>query len=342
MRGTPVICAMALLGLGPVTAVAAPPATLRVGVTPGAAVAPGEWATGTVRVTNRAGVPRRGVVVTVRTTPGAVVQINVRPGKWASRVVIRSVRARGSATRRVRVRTSDAAARVTVSVAAAGVARRAATATQAPLPPRLEGRVFWHKVLTGHDDGLYFAAPGLAYRGLLDDGAFPTCAGVTAVDRGDGCVAASYTPSTGSVTVDGVQGTVDLKAHTMTLDGDTYLEAAPQPAGATFDADVFTARMTGLCPLYCNYYTGYLRLYPNGRFQKASVHSWTGSVSDGTVLPPNQQGAYAVLPGSLVRFTYDDGSVVTETLGVFHSKAGVPDPREGLLIGGEGYFVKSS
>ena len=242
----------------------------------------------------------------------------------------------------MRVRTTDAAARLTVSVSAAGVARRTVTAAQTPLPPRLEGRVFWHKVLTGYDESLYFAAPGFAYRGLLDDGAFPACAAVTATGAGDGCVAASYTPATGAVSVDGVAGTVDLKAHTLTLDGDKYLEAAPQAAGAAFDVDLFTARMTGLCPLYCNYYTGYLRLYPNGRFQKASVHSWTGSVSDGTVLPPDKQGVYAVLPGSLIRFTYDDGTVVTQTLGVFHSAAGVPDPKEGLLIGGEGWFVKSS
>jgi hypothetical protein len=206
--------------------------------------------------------------------------------------------------------------------------------TPPPAPNTLAGRSFWTSQYTinGIDQyPLYFTDDHFAYTGAPKD-AWPTCAAASA-----DCHPYSYVAATNQLVIDGVPAT--LAGHALTLDGRDYLEVARPPAGARWDTKVTYSNSSGICPLYCNYYTEDLTFLPDGTFVRGAVASGSGPVIDYSAVPANRRGTYEVRADGTLLLAYADGTQRIDTVAQYVAADGsLRAPGDGLILDGDGYF----
>lgn len=201
-------------------------------------------------------------------------------------------------------------------------------------PNTLAGRYFWGSRYTISgivQNTLYFTGPDLVYVAATES-AWPTC-----VAASETCRPYVYDAATNQLTIDGKPAT--LAGRKLSLDGDNYLELGVPAAGARWDTRVTYANSSGLCPLYCSYYTENLTFLPDGTFIRDAVSSGTGPVVDWASVPPDSKGSYEVGADHLLRLAFADGKQRVETVGLYLNDDGsLQAAGEGLVLGGDGYF----
>jgi len=217
--------------------------------------------------------------------------------------------------------------------------------TSAPEPNSLAGRYFWGSQYTLNgiqQHTLYFTGPNLVYTSDLE-GAFPVCAAVT-----EQCRPYSYDAKTKALTIDGKQAKLEGDKLTVDdddpadgeIDGQTHFELGVPTPGARWDVVLTYSNSSGLCPLYCNYYTEHLTFRPDGTFIRSSVASGSGPVVDYAVVPDDSKGTYEVRADRKLRLAFADGKERIETLGIFPANDGSypANPTSGVVLDGDGYF----
>jgi hypothetical protein len=285
---------------------------------------------------------RKGVKVTVTGAKRGTLRRGLKPVKAgkATRVGLRVRRTRtgpktGQLTLRV-LRQGKTVAKGRLSFGAPPVVKP----TPPPAPPpaanpnTLAGRYFWGSLYTLNgieQHTLYFTGPDLVFTGATDNG-WPSCAAAT-----ETCRPYSFNAATGQLTIDGKPAT--LQGRQLTLDGNSYGELGFPPAGSRWDTRVTYSNSSGLCPMYCNYYTENLTFRPDGTFIRDAVSSGTGPVVDWAAIPPGSKGTYEVRPDRLLRLVFADGTERMETVGLYVDDAGALKPvGDGLVLAGDGYF----
>ncbi|WP_320669434.1 hypothetical protein [Patulibacter defluvii] len=201
-------------------------------------------------------------------------------------------------------------------------------------PNSLEGRYFWgsrYTVSGIQQNTLYFTGPNLVF--VADtESAWPTCTAVS-----ETCKPYSYDAAKKQLTIDGKPAT--LTGRKLELDGDNYLEFGYPAAGARWDTKVTYSNSSGICPLYCSYYTENLTFLPDGRFVRDAVASGTGPVVDWASVPPDSKGTYEVRADHTLRLAFEDGKERIETVGLYLNDDGTLQAAgEGMVLGGDGYF----
>ena len=201
-------------------------------------------------------------------------------------------------------------------------------------PDTLAGRYFWgsNYTLNGiRQNTLFFTGKELVYTEATES-AWPSCAAPS-----ETCKAYSYAAAANQLTIDGQPAT--LEGRKLTLDGDTYWEWGFPPAGSRWDTRVTYSNSSGVCPLYCNYYTENLTFRPDGTFMRDAVSSGTGPIVDWASVPPDSKGTYEVRADHTLRLAYEDGRERIETVALYMNDDGtLQAPGEGVLLGGDGYF----
>lgn len=289
---------------------------------------------------------QRGLTVSVRAAKGVSIRLaGAGKGRLSRKLkpLAAGDRARiGVSLRRTAKGPKQGRLRVTVSRKGKAVAtgrlafgaKGAGAPTPAPPPNSLAGRYFWGSTYTLNgirQRTLYFTGPDLVYTAATGS-AWPTCTAVT-----DDCRPYAYDGATGALTIDGLPAT--LEGRKLTVDGDTYREWGFPPAGARWDAKVTHSNSSGICPLYCSYYTENLTFLSDGTFVRDAVSSGSSPVVDWASVPPDSKGTYEVRADRTLRLAYADGTERIETVAVYLDDAGNPEPPgEGLLLGGDGYF----
>jgi hypothetical protein len=206
--------------------------------------------------------------------------------------------------------------------------------TTAPEPTTLAGRYFWGSRYTLNgivQNTLYFTGKDLVW---VDDveGTFPTCTAVS-----EQCKPYAYDPKSKALTIDGKPAT--LEGRGIEWDGDRYREWGVPPAGTRWDTTVTYSNSSGICPLYCSYFTEHLTFRPDGTFARDAVASGSGPVVDWASVPPNRRGTYEVRADGTLRLAFADGSERVETVAQYRNDDGSLQPAgEGLLLNGDGYF----
>jgi hypothetical protein len=240
----------------------------------------------------------------------------------------------GSATVKVRRRGK------TVATGRIAFGPPAATAPTTPTPPpvnrnTLAGRTFWGSKYTLNGIEQYtlsFTGDTLVYTGDLA-GAWPTCTAVA-----DTCKAYAYDAATNGLTIDGQPAT--LTGQTLTLDGQTYRELGAPTPGGRWDTVLTYSNSSGICPLYCNYYTEYLTFRPDGTFIRSAVSSGSGPVVDYAVVPADSKGTYEIRADRTLALSFADGKQRVETLGIYPADDGSypANPSAGIVLDSDGYF----
>lgn len=261
----------------------------------------------------------------------------LRPGRSARVAVKVSRTARGPRAAQLAVkvrrgRKTLASARISFG------ARPGGPGGTTPAPPAnpntLEGRYFWGSryTLNGiQQNTLWFTGPNLVWVEETG-GAWPTCAAVS-----EQCKSYGYDAATNALTIDGKPAT--LTGRALELDGDSYREWGSPPAGTRWDTYVTYSNSSGICPLYCSYYTENLAFRPDGTFIRDAVSSGTGPIIDWGVVPPDSKGTYEVRADRTLRLAYADGRERIETVANYLTDDGRLQPvGDGLLLGGDGYF----
>lgn len=201
-------------------------------------------------------------------------------------------------------------------------------------PNSLAGRYFWGSRYTISgivQNTLYFTGPDLVYVAATE-GAWPTCAAANEV-----CRPYVYDAASKQLTIDGKPAT--LEGRKLGLDGDSYLELGVPAPGARWDTRVTYANSSGLCPLYCSYYTENLTFLADGTFIRDAVSSGTGPVVDWASVPPDSKGSYEVGADHLLRLAFADGKQRVETVGLYLNEDGTLQAAgAGIVLGGDGYF----
>lgn len=152
------------------------------------------------------------------------------------------------------------------------------------------------------------------------------------------------TPITKALSSKGQRSTIDGKPATLEgrgieWDGDRYREWGVPPAGTRWDTTVTYSNSSGICPLYCSYFTEHLTFRPDGTFARDAVASGSGPVVDWASVPPNRRGTYEVRADGTLRLAFADGSERVETVAQYRNDDGSLQPAgEGLLLNGDGYF----
>jgi hypothetical protein len=267
---------------------------------------------------------------TLRRRAGVTLRLRVTPGS----------KARTSSTVRIAVRRGGkVAARVSAVV-------RVKTTT-GPDPQvagnPFVGRLFWRSSFIGtttYVEGLYFPGPGFAYRGM-PKGGLPACTAVTAVGDDDGCVPSTFDPASGALTVNAVPA-VPSGPHGLQVGEDSYSEAAIPPAGTLWDLTLQYINAYGICPLSCTTVNIGLKMTAAGAFARSAAISGSTTDTDFAALPPDQHGTYAITDGGRITFTYADGKVETQTIGILFNQAGAADPSYGILLDDSVFFGPSS
>ena len=213
--------------------------------------------------------------------------------------------------------------------------RFGATAPSRPADPNsLEGRYFWGSeyTLNGIEQRtLYFTGPALVFTAATES-AWPGCAVAS-----DTCKPYAYDAATQQLTIDGKPAT--LEGRKLTLDGNPYFELGFPPAGTRWDTRLTYSNSSGICPLYCNYYTENLTVMPDGNFIRDAVASGSGPIVDWAAVPPDSKGAYEIRADHTLRLAYADGTERIATVGLFLNDDGsLKAPGEGVILGGDGYF----
>ncbi|MDO8212616.1 hypothetical protein [Conexibacter sp. CPCC 206217] len=207
-----------------------------------------------------------------------------------------------------------------------------------PAPPvnpnSLAGRYFWGSQYTINgiqQFTLYFTGPDLVFTAATES-ALPTCAAVS-----DTCKPYSYDARTNQLTIDGKPAT--LTGRRLEFDSDNYGEFGFPPAGARWDTTVTYSNSSGLCPLYCSYYTENLTFLPDGTFVRDAVSSGSGPIVDWAAVPPDSKGTYEIRADHTLRLAYADGRERIETVANYLNDDGsLKAAGEGILLGGDGYF----
>ncbi|HST40115.1 MAG TPA: hypothetical protein VLK58_11425 [Conexibacter sp.] len=255
----------------------------------------------------------------------------------AARVAVSLRRtSRGPRTGRLAIKVTRGGRTVASARLAFGAGDRTRPTPAPPQPPpnSLAGRYFWgsHYTLNGIEQNtLWFTGPDLVYTEATES-AWPTCTAVS-----DVCKPYSYDASTNQLTIDGKPAT--LEGRKLSLDGDTYFEWGFPPAGARFETLVTYSNSSGICPLYCSYYTEELTFVADGTFVRGAVASGTGPVVDWASVPADRKGTYEVRADRTLRLAFADGRERIETVALYLNDDGTLRPAgEGLLLGGDGYF----
>ena len=341
-----VLCAAAALAVPASAAAADRPVRVTVKPLDGTLTARARVAT--VVVANRGRAPVRRLAVTVARARGVRVTVAGARGGRLTRSLGRlgagrSVRV---AVRVARTRNGPQSVSLPVTVTRAGkriatarlIVKRAAATPTPPTPPSnpntLEGRLFWGSrfALNGIQQfSLWFTSASLVF---VDDprGAVPTCSAPS-----DACKPYSYDGRTGALTIDGKPATLD--GRTLEAESERYFEWGFPPAGARWDAVMTYSNSSGICPLYCSYFTEHLTFRPDGTFIRSSVASGSGPVVDWGVVPPDSKGSYEVRADRTLRLAFADGRERVETVALQLDDAGRLRPvTDGLLLNGDGYF----
>lgn len=214
--------------------------------------------------------------------------------------------------------------------------RPTAAPIPAPLPAKtLAGRHFWGSKYTlngTRQHTLLFTGPNLVFVGE-PEGAWPSCTAVS-----EDCKPYTFDPASGAVTIDGQPAT--LAGNKLTLDGQTHWELGQPKAGARWDLVLTYANSSGICPLYCNYYTEHLTFRPDGTFIRSSVASGSGPVVDWAVVPDASKGHYEVRADRTLRLAFADGKERIHTLGLFPAddNSYPANPTAGAVLDNDGYF----
>jgi hypothetical protein len=203
-----------------------------------------------------------------------------------------------------------------------------------PNPNSLAGRLFWGSLYTLNgieQHWLYFAGPSLVST-AAGDGAWPACAAAS-----DVCRPYTYDARTNALTIDGRPAT--LTGRTLTFDDQSHGEFGYPAPGARWDGTLTYSNSSGLCPLYCTYYTENLTFRADGTFLRDAVASGTGPVVDWATVPADRKGTYEVRADHTLLLAFADGTQRLETVAQYLNDDGsLKPPTEGLLLGGDGYF----
>jgi hypothetical protein len=203
-----------------------------------------------------------------------------------------------------------------------------------PNPNTLAGRYFWGSLYTLNgiqQHTLWFTGPDLVHTAATES-AWPTCTAVS-----DVCKPYSYDARTNALTIDGKPAT--LTGRRLSFDEDTYFEWGFPPAGTRWDTLVTYSNSSGICPLYCSYYTEELTFRPDGTFIRGAVSSGSGPIVDWATIPADSKGTYEVRADHTLRLAFADGRERIETVANFLNDDGTLQPvGDGLLLGGDGYF----
>lgn len=212
---------------------------------------------------------------------------------------------------------------------------RAATPAQPAPPKTMTGRLFWGSryTLNGiRQHTLYFTGPDFVF---VDDveGAWPVCTAVS-----ETCKPYTFDPATGALTIDGKPAT--LNNGRLEFDEETYRELGRPTAGARWDIVLTYSNSSGICPLYCSYYTEHLTFRPDGTFIRSSVSSGSGAVVDWAVVPDDSKGTYEIRADRTLRLAYADGKERINTVGIYPEDDGSypANPTAGAVLDSDGYF----
>jgi hypothetical protein len=216
---------------------------------------------------------------------------------------------------------------------------------EAKKAPDIVGRYFWatYQVLsTTYMHAYYFVDEHWVYRGVPKEG-LPACGSQTANGEEDGCLPYTWDETTGALNIAGATGEYKIGSHFLKVGEESFSEAVPPEAGTKFDAGGSYINQFGLCPLSCSFVTVDLEMSSNGEFARAAgVSGFFGEGGSYGALPPEDHGTYSIDPRGRIAFTYADGHVVIETIGVMLNEADSPDPNYGLLLGESAYFGPDS
>jgi hypothetical protein len=292
--------------------------------------------------------PRRasGLRVTVAAARG--VQVRVAGAKRASRRSRALAPIRAGRTVRVGVtlrrtkggpKTGGLTVKVTRRGRTLATSRLAFGPTAAPTPKvdpnTLAGRLFWGSLYTLNgiqQYWLYFTGPNLVSTEAGENGAWPACTAVSEV-----CRPYAYDARTNALTIDGKPAT--LTGRTLTLDGQSHGEFGYPAPGARWDGTLTYSNSSGICPLYCSYYTENLTFRADGTFLRDAVASGTGPVVDWATVPADRKGTYEIRADHTLLLAFADGTQRLETVAQYLNDDGsLKPPSEGLLLGGDGYF----
>jgi hypothetical protein len=308
-------------------------------------------ATTTVAVTNAGRRPLRGLTLSVRADKGVKLALaGARRG--ATSRSLKPLKAGGTVRVAVALsRTGRGPQRGTVAVkvvrngralasarlafgGSGGGSNRTQPAPPPPNPNTLAGRYFWGSLYTlngTEQNTLWFTSDTLVYTAATES-AWPTCTAVS-----DVCKPYSYDAASNALTIDGKPAT--LTGRRMSFDDDNYFEFGFPPAGSRWDTLVTYSNSSGICPLYCNYYTEELTFRPDGTFIRGAVSSGSGPIVDWAAVPPDSKGTYEVRADRTLRLAFADGRERIETVALYLRDDGTLQPvGDGIILGGDGYF----
>ncbi len=295
-------------------------------------------ATTTVSVRNTTNRTLTGLTLAVPAPRG--VQVTIVGARRGAKVrALPALRARASTRVMVRVRRNGPTAPKTAVLTPKVVQNRRTIGSgrlviRKPAPTTLTGRYFWGSQYTlngpeGHT--LYFTSARYVFIGDAKD-AWPVCTAPT-----DVCKPYTYNARTNALVIDGERAT--LQDHRLTWQNQSHWELGREKAGARWNVVLTHSSATGLCPLYCSYFTEHLTFLPDGTFTRSSVASGTGPVVDWISVPNDRKGTYEVRANGTLRLAFADGTERIRTLGLFPDDGKYPaNAAAGIVLGGDGYF----
>lgn len=339
------LTALALCASGATLAQAAPKAQVKVTATPivKALVAKNTTTTITVRNTTARRLSGLSLVVGAKkgvrvTLPGAKRGTRLRALKPLAAGKSVRVKVRLARVGKTGPRSGALAVSVRRSGKVIGTTRLAFGPNARPVDPEpttLANRHYWGSryTLNGIQQyTVYFTGPSFVFTGE-PEGAWPTCTAAS-----ETCKPYTYDAKTKALTIDGVAAT--LEGNKLTLDGQAHWELGRPAAGARWDIVLTHSNSSGICPLYCSYFTEHLTFRPDGTFVRSSVASGTGPVADWAVVPDDSKGTYEVGTDRVLRLSFADGKQRAHTLGLFPEDGGTypANPTGGIVLDNDGYF----
>ncbi len=345
---------LAAVAAAPATAAAKATSPLRVTAQPIAATLTARAARSAIVVRNSGRARLSGLTLTVAAPKGVTVALaGTRRGKTvrvlpaikgggSARVAIGLSRgARGPARGRATIKVSRkgkllASARLAFGTGRSDSGRNRTTPAPPADPNDLTGRYFWGSQYTLNGilmHTLYFTSKQFVW---VDDveGTWPACTAVS-----EQCKAYTYDARTNTLTIDGKPATLKPD-HSIDFDEDKYGEFGFPAPGTRWDTYVTYANSSGVCPLYCNYYTENLNFRPDGTFIRDAVSSGSGPIVDYAIVPPDSKGTYEVRADRTLRLAFADGRERIETVALYLTDDGraLRPVGDGLLLDGDGYF----
>jgi hypothetical protein len=344
--------------------------------TPTRTVAKGRWTTLKLRVVNGGTAGARKTTLSVSGSRGVAVRVAGAPRKQpglralktleagkASTVVVRvramragTVRFRASAAGRLTARGSVALKLKSTAPKPKPLPRRRGTAPRPALRHPLADRYFWgtesDPMYAWRNHAVWFLDDRWAYYGFPPAGRPHCSAPTTATDEDgrptdEGCRPFTYDAESGALTVGGLSGRLDRDGDIRLGELDFYWELSIPRTGARLDLELEHRGFSGMCGLImgCTTWHYLIALRADGRFMRSNTATTT--MGDGTStpfvwgssMPPDKTGTYEILAGGAIRFSYLDGRVATETIGIERSREGRDDPSgRGIVIGDTNYY----